>query len=298
MFNPHVESNSNQLKDITEKFNSGIDIGVIAFLFNKSRWFIVLFFAVAFSVAFVYLRYSQPIYESMATIQIDDGNQAADILKLSNGSDNDNILAKAREQISSEVFLRRVVEKLDISVNYYSEGTFKNNELYHLSPYLIRINVRNKAAYGQKLYVELNSALTGGVIKGPVGNYYFNINEWVKTADFDVNVFLNQKFDTQQINQIVRNNKALYFIVADMDAVTAGLKSKLDVKEINPLAKTLQIKVSDVNALKTADIVNAITEEYLDYDVDFKSESSRNILSFIDSQLDVVYNELKNTEND
>ncbi|MBL7932434.1 MAG: hypothetical protein JNL60_11055, partial [Bacteroidia bacterium] len=76
MFNPQVESTNNQLKDITEKFSSGFDIGVIAFLFIKSRVYIALFFTVSFLLAFLYLRYSQPIYESRAIIQINDGNQA------------------------------------------------------------------------------------------------------------------------------------------------------------------------------------------------------------------------------
>src|SRR5436190_8122783 len=138
MFNPQVESTNNQLKDITEKFNTGFDIGVIAFLFNKSRLYIILFFLVSFLLAFLYLRYSQPVYESRAVIQINDANKADDILRLNNLSDRGNIMAEAIEQIRSKVFLKRVVEKLDISVNYFSEGTFKSNEMYHSSPYLVK----------------------------------------------------------------------------------------------------------------------------------------------------------------
>lgn len=116
-------------------------------------------------MVFIYLRYSQPIYESRAIIQINGSNKADDILKLSNMGENGNLLAEAMEQIRSKVFLKRVVEKLDISVNYFSEGTFKNSELYHASPYLIKINTKEGAIFGQKMYVELNEKLTGGVIK-------------------------------------------------------------------------------------------------------------------------------------
>src|SRR5688572_27666196 len=141
MFNPQVDTAGSTLKDITEKFNTGVDIGVIAFLLNKSRIWIFLFFIMSFLLAFIYLRYSQPIYESKAVVQINEGNQAGDILKLNSIDENSNLIAEAIEQIRSKVFLRRVVELLDISVNYFSEGTFKNNELYHSSPYLVRINV-------------------------------------------------------------------------------------------------------------------------------------------------------------
>src|SRR5687768_1604401 len=103
MFNPQVESTNSQLKEITEKFNSGFDIGVIAFLFNKSRWWIIIFFVLSFTLAFLYLRYSQPIYESKAIIQINDVNRAEDVLQLSSMGDQSNLLAEAIERIRSKV---------------------------------------------------------------------------------------------------------------------------------------------------------------------------------------------------
>ena len=128
MLDSQVETTNNQLKDITERFNTDFDIGVLAFLFNKSKFFIALFFVLAFSTTFLYLRYSQPIYESKAVVQIND-SKTDDILKLNSFENGNNVIAEAIEQIKSKVFLKRVVEKLDISVNYFSEGTFKNNEL-------------------------------------------------------------------------------------------------------------------------------------------------------------------------
>jgi capsular exopolysaccharide synthesis family protein len=297
MFNPQVESTNSQLKDITEKFNSGFDIGVIAFLFNKSRFWIVCFFLISFFTAFIYLRYSQSIYESRAVVQIIDADQAGDILKLSDMSESGNLIAEAIEQIRSKVFLKRVVEKLDISVNYFSEGTFKNNELYHSSPYLVKINTRNPALFGQKIYVILNNELTGGTLT--VGNttHHFTLNEWLKSNDFDITVFLNEKLNQAQIRALIRDNDAFYFIVSDVEAVTALLQAKLNVRMLSDLAKTILIQVTDVNSSKSTDVVNAITEEYLTYDVERKSESSTNIISFIDAQLGSVYNDLKNTES-
>ena len=156
MFNPQPSS-SNQLKDITERLNNNFDIGIIAFLFNKSKIFILIFFVLSFTLAFLYLRYSQSIYESKAVLQIIDSHKTEAILKLNNIENNENVLAEAVEQIRSKEFLRRVVEKLDISVNYYSEGTFKNNELYHSSPYLLKINPKSAISYGEKIYIELNN---------------------------------------------------------------------------------------------------------------------------------------------
>ncbi|MES2680505.1 MAG: Wzz/FepE/Etk N-terminal domain-containing protein, partial [Bacteroidota bacterium] len=298
MLNPQVESTNSQLKDITERFNTNFDIGIIVFLFNKSKYIIACFFLFSFFIAFIYLRYSQPIYESKALVQIDDGNRADNILKLDDINSDDDVIAKAIEQIRSKIFLKRVVEKLDISVNYFSEGTFKNNELYKASPYLVKLNLKKGNIIGQKIYVELNDALDGGTLNVGGKVYPFKDNVWLRANDFDINVYINQNIDKQLVRQLIKDNKAFYFTVSDVDAETAELQSKLDVRLASGTAKTILIKVSDVNSAKSTDIVNAITEEYLTYDVEHKSESSTNILSFIDAQLGVVYDKLKDTEDD
>ena len=81
MLNPQEDS-QNQLKDITERFQSNFDLGVIYLLFNKSKLIILLFFIISFVSTFIYLRYSQPVFESKAVIQINNSNQSDDILKL------------------------------------------------------------------------------------------------------------------------------------------------------------------------------------------------------------------------
>jgi capsular exopolysaccharide synthesis family protein len=297
MLDSQVETTNHQLKDITERFNTDFDIGVLAFLFNKSKFFIALFFVLAFSTTFLYLRYSQPIYESKAVVQIND-SKTDDILKLNSFENGNNVIAEAIEQIKSKVFLKRVVEKLDISVNYFSEGTFKNNELYHQSPYFIKINPTAGFKYDEKIYVELNSSLNGGVIKYGGKNLKFTINSWLKNPEFDVNIFINPELSKEVVASIVKDNKALYFTLSDMEVVTSVLQSKIEIRMINEMAKTILITVKDVNFIKSTDIVNAITEEYLTYDVERKSESSRNILSFIELQLGVVFNDLKSSEGD
>ena len=297
MLDSRVETTNNQLNNITGRLNTNIDIGVIAFLFVKSRIYFALFIFISFSLAFLYLSYNQPIYESKAVLQINNA-QSGDILKLNNFENNSNDIAEAIEQIKSRVFLKRIVDKLDISVNYFSEGTFKSNELYHKSPYLIKINPKEGITYDQKIYVELNPEHTGGLLILGTKLIKFKVNEWLKTKEFDINVFINPKLDKTVIETIVSSNKSLYFTISEVNVVTSILQDKLDVRMINDLAKTILIKVTDANELKSADIINAITTEYLTYDVERKSESSRNILSFIDIQLGVVFNDLKTTEGD
>lgn len=294
----HVGLNKNDfVKEAEAKLNSALDVTLIIHLARKFKWFFLVMFMVSGLISFLYLRYSQPVYESKTLLQIND-NKADQLLQLDGISQNDNIMAEAIEQIHSKVFLKRVVEKLDIEVSYYSEGTFKNNELYLSSPYLVKMNLKNKSLEGVPFYVELSEKLDGGEISINGKSVPFKLNAWVKNNDFDVNVYLNPKLDVNTVRKSLVTNKAFYFLVRDVNTVTSELQRKLEVKIVNELAKTILIKVKDINSQKVTDLSNTISDEFLTYDVERKSESSRNILDFIDSQLSLVYNELKNTESD
>lgn len=294
----HVGLNKNDfVKDAETKLNSALDVSLLIHLIKKFKWVFVGLFLISGLLSFLYLRYSQPIYESRVLLQIND-NKTDQVLRLEGIGESENILAEAIEQIHSKVFLKRIVEKLDLGLSYFSEGTFKNYELYLSSPFLAQINLKNPSLQGQKIYVELNEQLTGGLIKYGSTSRKFKINEWLRTSEFDINVFLNSKLDRETIKRTIANNKAFYMLLTDVDAVTTELQGKLEVKVLNELAKTILIKVKDINPQKVTDVVNNLSEEFLSYDVERKSESSRNILSFIDKQLGLVYNDLRDTEKD
>lgn len=290
-------NNSDFVKEAEAKLNSALDVSLLIHLIKKFKWLFLGLFIISGILSFIYLRYSQPIYESRALLQIND-NKADQVLRLNGINESDNILAEAIEQIHSKVFLKRIVEKLDIGVSYFSEGTFKNSELYLASPFLVTINLKKGNLEGQPIYVEVNEALTGGIIKYGGLTKKFKMNTWLNNSDFDLNIFLNTKLDKASIKSTLISNKAFYFVVRNIETVASELQSKLELKIINEMAKTILIKVKDINQLKVTDIANAISEEFLTYDVERKSESSRNILDFIDKQLGLVYNDLKNTESD
>ncbi|MBK9283888.1 MAG: polysaccharide biosynthesis tyrosine autokinase [Sphingobacteriaceae bacterium] len=298
MYNPQVSSNNNQLKDITERLNSNFDIGILVYLFHKSRFWIICFFVASFICGYLYLRYSNIVYESRAIIQIADASKD-NLLRLNNIDQGTNVLAEAVEQLKSKIFLKNyVVENLDISVNYFSQGTFKSNDLYNNSPYKLKVNVKNKGIYGNKIVVQINKDLKGGALNFGNRIEKFEFNKWLKLEEFDINIYLNPEMSESEIFATLEENKGLYFTLSDIDVVTAQIASKLEIKITNEYAKTLMIRVKDFNPTKSSDIVNAVIEEYLTYDITRKSESSRKILDFIESQLGNVYNELRLTESD
>lgn len=284
-----------------ERFSNNLDLGLLIDIIIKCKWWYVVFFTISGISVFLYLRYSERIYQSETIIQI--GNtEAGQILQLNPvNNEGNNKVSEAIEQIHSKTFLERIVNILNLQISYYNEGTFKNHELYKNSPYFVDFNVKNENVYGKKIYIDFNNDLKSGkiLIELAEGNFVkinFTINTWIKHDLLDFHIHFNEKKNISDIQKDIQNNQKTFFVIQSKDAVASYLQKKIEVKPLNDLAQTISILIKDVNPQKTTDIVNAVAEEYLNYDVERKSESSKNILNFINAQLSIVYEGLKNSE--
>ena len=163
-----IQSQSNSgiesYRDRVSKFSSELDVGLVFYILKKSLWIVATFFIICFSLALVYLRYSQPIYQSSTVIQINDNNEASKVLQIGAAENSTNKIAEAIEQIRSKIFLKRVIGKSDVQVSYFNEGTFKSNELYKSSPYFIKFNIKKTSIYGVKIYITFNN-INGTIIR-------------------------------------------------------------------------------------------------------------------------------------
>ncbi len=287
-------------RERVSKFSSELDLGLIVYIIRKSIWFAVTFFIVCIGASFIYLRYSQPIYQSSAIVQINDNSEASQILQINKFDGGTNKIAEAIEQMRSKIFLKRVVEKSDVQISYFNEGTFKNNELYKSSPYFIKFNIKRNSVYGTNIYITFNNLNSGELsfnVEGKSHTIPFTTNNVINSDYFDISVSLNTEMEKQQIQSNLASQNKSYFVIKNVDDVTSELQSKLEIKLLNEAAKTILVTVKDINAVKAKDLVNLVTEEYLYFDVERKSESSKSIINFIDGQLKMVYDELKISEN-
>ncbi|MFO0321903.1 MAG: polysaccharide biosynthesis tyrosine autokinase [Bacteroidota bacterium] len=300
MIQPQADNSVNAYRDRVSKFSNELDIGLVLHILIKNIWIVLFLFVTSFSVAFLYLRYSIPIYQASSTIQIIDDNQATQVLQISKIEGGNNKIAEAIEQIKSKNFLRSVVEKSNIQVSYFNEGRFKNNELYKSSLYFVKFNIKDPLIYGTKIYINFNSLNNGKINFTLNGKNYiipFNTNNVLNCDYFDLSFTLNKSLRLKQIQSLISSENISYFVFKNADQATSELKSALEVRLLNEAAKTILLSIKDVNAEKAKDLVNLIAEEYLKYDVDRKSESSKSIIYFIDEQLKQVYDALKVSEN-
>ncbi len=294
------KSNDNfeRYKERIFNLSGEFEFGLFMFIIRKSIFWIALFFVLAVCGAYIYLRYTQPVYEASSVIQVQNSNQANKLLNVENLYGTDNKLAEVIELLRSKVFLKRVLSKMPLALSYYAEGTFKNNELYKNSPFAVEIKQKDNTIVTSKIYVDFTSSKEGQITYTLNGKQYtknYTVDAWINFPQFDVKVNTPNYPEIKKQQGVVKDN-AFYFTINDTASIANYYFPLVEVKLLNEGANTIKISFRDFNAQKARDIVALMTQEYSSFDIERKSESAQGVIGFINQQLDLVYEQLKISE--
>lgn len=282
-------------------FNEEFDFEIFTLIARKNLKWVILIFLFGFFFAFLYLRYAPRWYEESTTIQISHSNNANKVLQNSNGlydGDNDELEATV-ELMRSKLFLERIFNALPMKVSYYTEGTFKDHQLYLAEPYQITPDsIAIKYLPNIKFYLKVNDE-TGGVISYKLNDSSYSstfiADQWTKLRNGRVKVHINNLKELVEYQNRFKSNYC-YFVINDSLSMVNQYYPHITVNLLNPEAKTIKISCTDGVDRVASDIVNKIAQEYIKFDLEKKRKSAENVLNFIDEQLSAVYGRIKTSE--
>ncbi|MFO7868087.1 MAG: polysaccharide biosynthesis tyrosine autokinase [Bacteroidales bacterium] len=288
-------NNYNNIRKIPV-FNDSFDMSKLTHVIKKNILYYIIFGILTIIGTILYLRYTPPVYQAYSVIQINE-EQNNNFMKIENIYGNTSI-TNLIELIRSREFLKRTLQKLNLYTSYYIEGKFLTSELYNKSPFFIETKNFPSAHKNSKLYIEYDDTGNYLLIKhenGTIIKDSITPNTW--TDFFGGEIYINithpKHFELEQSKQT--NNK-LYFTIYDENTAFREHFSGLRVSILSQQANTIKIYYSGNNAQKSSDIVNTISEDFLDYNIEKKQQRAENILSFIEEQLDIVYKRLDESE--
>jgi len=238
--------------------------------------FFLLSTAFALFIAFVYLRYATPIYSVGGTLLIKSEQQGsssrndkmADIF----GNKSSNIQSEI-EVLKSRPLMERVVRKLDLQFSYFVKGKIKTVNIYKQGPFLIDA-------------FELTDSFSSFSLKIKfLNDHEFRIND-------DNNIFtFGQVFkNAKGVFRLTRNpfggvSKDYSVTRQPTSSVAGAFAGSLQIAPKTAGTGILSISMQTPNAQMGADIINSLMEEYGDFSIEQKKQSSDQILEFIDARL-------------
>jgi capsular exopolysaccharide synthesis family protein len=277
--------------------NKSYDPHILRTVLKRYWWWAALFVLAFATLAFIYLRYTKPTYESSMVLQLGDEDNAKDVLDIENINSRDNDLSSVVELLRSELLFERALNKLNLNVSLYSRGEILTEEKYLSSAFNIQpYELSDSSIINQEIGVSSkgNSKIELTYVKnGRRKKLRGKLNERLKNRDFDVVVKAADPGDFHQVSQ----DNELFFIFNGREQLSNRLIQDLSVASIDPNAKTISISFRGHNAVLCRDVVNAVSKSFIEYDDEQKRMSSENIISFIDAQLDSLSLEVRTAKD-
>lgn len=259
----------------------------------KWPWFVASII-ICVAVAFIYLRYSIPKYQSKTTLKFDKKQNdltsaLADLDNLGIGLGNSDELKGEAAIVNSRPLLMQVVKNLNLNVEYFTAGDIKDSQLFGKTPIAAKV-----LDYTKEKFIKVEYTL-----KDVKGDQFILQSLNKKEIPGKFNVPLKLEFGT---------------VILQRDfALALGPKYKIifwsPIERVKKLEKIVQINIPDEKAMlmeismtgsvpeKSEAILNEITKQYnLDGQRD-KNLQAQNTQEFIDKRLEVITKDLSGVEN-
>ncbi len=261
------------------------------FKYVKFLPLILISLILALGIAWVKLRYSNPVYNVSAKMLVkeqnpygDNADKFGDIFMMPGESDN---LADEIEIIKSRNMAMRVVKDLNLSVSYALKGKIRTT-LAH----------PNEVPFAIENVIIKDSSNALSISVTVIDNKTFKVNERTETYYFNQQVSLDYvSFKLKPRRESVLNNITNEYIISidQEEKIANQLSNTIDIVRSEG-ANVLIVTYPTENTRLGVDIVNKYMQEYQQSSLEDKQIIAYNTLEFIDEQLDTLYRELGGVE--
>lgn len=253
--------------------------------------------------AWLYLRHTVPVYSISASVIIKDNDKSSksgtgmanleDLGFYSSISNFDNEV----EILHSRTLIKKVVEELDLYINYAAPSRFHDVELYKTSPVKVWITPEEAEKLPGMARLELT------LQPGNKFHVKIEIGEQEYTKQFDKLPALlttpSGTFSFSPTDSIpVQSEQKIIATVSSPRGVASGYRVALSIEPTSKSTTIAQISLQSTNRQRGADFINKLVEVYNRDANDDKNEVATKTAEFIDERIKIINGELGTTEQE
>lgn len=269
----------------------GIDANKLKIVVFKNWLWLVLIFFIINSITLLTIRYAREIYESSSVIRLDTKKDATElgIKSLTSEAGPLALISGEIEMIQSKLFLNRLLDSLDLNLNFYSVGRVLSYDLYGNPPAFITYDVTDLNLYNIPIYYD------------PIDETRFSlrINDIKTTHEYGKKITLQNSNFTFIRNKAFHEGSEIgyFFILNSREALLDYLSASLKVEPLNVTANTIRVSFKDNNPIKAFAIVDRISNLYLSYSYSQKNLANKQKIDWVTNELDQIEKQMESYEN-
>ncbi|HEX8332641.1 MAG TPA: hypothetical protein VF622_08455, partial [Segetibacter sp.] len=245
--------------------------------------------AISVSIAYVYIRYKVPLYNSAISLLINNDKSqgrtdAMEEMVLFKPKAN---LANEIEVLKSTTLMENVVKALNTNILYHSEGNVKKSELYPNNLFSVEILAQRDSVTPYKLTLQFDEKRNFKT--ATTGDKVFRPGQVISTkyGEFKINLLYPQGI----------NPEYKYYVTWQPVYNTAAfLAGALKISQLNREASILRISIETEVPQKGRDVLNQLVRTYNGYTIENKNKVIDNTIRFIDDRLVLLTSELGSVE--
>jgi tyrosine-protein kinase Etk/Wzc len=272
--------------------DEGIDFNKLSAVIRNNALLVILIIIITNSAAYLYIRYTKDVYESVSEIKLDIKKEATDFGFRDFTQDQDFKLVSGEiENIQSKLFLSQVIDSLNLHVTYFSIGKVLNFELYQNAPFKVEYSDIRNDYYNISFFIE------------PLSQNQFRLN--VPSKELTVTGIFGRPLRLEGVSLLIsRNplspfdNEIRYsFVINSKKNLLDYLQRNLDVAPLNLSANTIRVAFKDFNPVKAKDLVDGIDSLYLLYSNEQKNRANKQKIDWLSNELKQIEGRMESFEN-
>ncbi len=277
------------------------------------QW-ILLSVVLCSGIAFAYLRYTTPIYQTTAKLLIKEEennyrpskNMLASMNTLglmtnSTGIDNE------MEILKSSTISEEAIKDLKLHTMYYMHGRLKKNLIYQTQPINVTISPQALEELSDPIMLDIKSKDNSYIVKG---EYYPPMPkeesiENLEPIEFEQTITrlpakINTKYGpltlTQNDKRTLKDGKTMRVVIYSPKKLAASYAKALGVAQSAKTTTIAVLTLQDANAQRAIDYLEALTEAYNRQANEDKNEIALRTEAFINGRLEKIGEELGYTD--
>jgi len=282
------------------------DIKEILRKFTGDWYYFVLSIIICLSVAFLYNRYTDKIYEVSTEILIrDDNNSQLGVenrlegMELFSGKTN---LENEEAILKSYTLSSRTIKELNLQLSYFLHGNVQKIYLYDQSPFVIQFKSTHCQLPETEFFIELIDDDKFKLTVNCEDQFTYNLLEDTRNKKnsaslnyeeihhynerIETSYFSFQIFKTTFYEDLILQDKFLYsFIFHSLDIITKKHIKLLSIKSTSKESSVLRLSIREPNRRKNIKYINTLAKLYILQGLEDKNEMAINTIRFIQNQI-------------
>lgn len=284
-------------KDSVNEFINNFNLKLFFFILKKSMPFILIIGIASILIPFLYIRYSNPIFETNASLIRKKGNDDKNILSKEINSvvknDDETKINRDIQLINSDILIDKTIESYDVKYELYKNGflPFKKFEIFPVSNELKISNtyLKNSALYGIPFTLDFGEK--------SYSISYKSDGELISKDDLEYGKTFTNKDLTINITPNSKKTKGKYtFKFNSNEAIKSYIQNLINV-ELGP-NQNIILFTRTHNTAKSLSLMNTLINNFLEYDKNENQEKIEKSLVYIDHQLQVFKDEYWKNERE